>query len=121
VAAVVGGIAELERGREAFARRAWLDAYTSLSRADQATPLGPEDLELLATSVYMLGRDDEWMRGIGVTEPATCPPRCETQCCAPSANGSSARITDLCSQRPRHQRADEKCADNRTPELSLRS
>jgi DNA-binding CsgD family transcriptional regulator len=51
----------LERGRRAYAGRAWRDAHESLSRADQASPLGAEDLELLATSAYMLGRDDEWM------------------------------------------------------------
>ena len=36
-----------------------MDSYESLSRADQAAPLGAEDLELLATSAYMLGRDDD--------------------------------------------------------------
>jgi DNA-binding NarL/FixJ family response regulator len=50
---------ELERGREAYARRAWADAYESLSRADHADSLRAEDLELLATSAYMLGRDDD--------------------------------------------------------------
>ncbi|HEV2123885.1 MAG TPA: LuxR C-terminal-related transcriptional regulator, partial [Chloroflexota bacterium] len=45
----------------AFVRRAWMDAYGALSHADQATPLGAEDLELLATSAYMLGRDDEYV------------------------------------------------------------
>jgi DNA-binding CsgD family transcriptional regulator len=50
---------DLERGRESYARRAWKDAYESLSRADQASPLGAEDLELLATSAYMLGRDND--------------------------------------------------------------
>ena len=55
---------ELERGREFYARRAWMDAYTSLSHADRATPLGAEDLELLATSAYMLGRDDDSLGGL---------------------------------------------------------
>jgi len=41
-----------------------LDTYTSLSRADRATPLGAQDLELLATSAYMLGRDDDCLRGL---------------------------------------------------------
>lgn len=41
-----------------------MDAYKSLSHADQATPLGAEDLELLATSAYMLGRDDDYLRGL---------------------------------------------------------
>jgi DNA-binding CsgD family transcriptional regulator len=58
---VVDAIDELERGRESYARRAWKDAYKSLSRADQAAPLEAEDLELLATSAYLLGRDDEYL------------------------------------------------------------
>ncbi len=53
---------QLERGRRLYAARAWGDAYESLSHADQTVPLGAEDVELLATSAYMLGRDDEWMR-----------------------------------------------------------
>jgi DNA-binding CsgD family transcriptional regulator len=56
---VVDATDELERGREFYMKRAWMDAYESLSRADQASPLGAEDLELLATSAYMLGRDDD--------------------------------------------------------------
>jgi len=54
--------AALERGREAYSTFAWQEAYESLSRADQAAPLTGDDLELLATSVYMLGREDEWMQ-----------------------------------------------------------
>ena len=52
----------LERGREAFERRAWLESYELLSRADAEEPLRGEDLELLATSAYMLGRDDDALR-----------------------------------------------------------
>jgi len=55
---------QLERGRRSYAARAWLDAYESFSRADEAAPLGAADLELLATSAYMLGREDEWMHGL---------------------------------------------------------
>jgi DNA-binding CsgD family transcriptional regulator len=54
----------VSRGREAYVRRAWPDAFESLSRADQAGPLEAEDLELLATSAYMLGRDDEHVRAL---------------------------------------------------------
>jgi DNA-binding NarL/FixJ family response regulator len=54
----------VSRGREAFARRAWADAFESLTRADQAVPLGAEELELLATSAYMFGRDDEHIRAL---------------------------------------------------------
>jgi DNA-binding CsgD family transcriptional regulator len=58
-------VAELvSRGREAFARRDWPDAFQSLSRADQAAPLKAEELELLATAAYMLGRDDDHIRAL---------------------------------------------------------
>jgi DNA-binding CsgD family transcriptional regulator len=53
--------AELQRGREAYARRAWKDVYESLSNADEATPLGAQDLELLATAAFMLGRIDDFL------------------------------------------------------------
>ena len=56
----------LDRGREAYARRAWEDAYAQLSAADQESPLEPEDLERLATAAYLVGRDadsaDVWAR-----------------------------------------------------------
>jgi DNA-binding CsgD family transcriptional regulator len=52
---------ELERGRDSYDRRAWADGYASLSHADQATALGAEDLELLATSAYMIGRGDDYL------------------------------------------------------------
>jgi DNA-binding CsgD family transcriptional regulator len=52
---------ELERGRRAYARRAWAEAHESLTRADADSPLAADDLGLLATSAYMLGRDDESM------------------------------------------------------------
>ncbi len=50
---------ELKRGRESAARRAWVDAYTSLSDADRTSLLRPGDLELLGVSAYMLGRDED--------------------------------------------------------------
>jgi len=52
---------ELERGRDAYAARAWADTYVLLQQADEAEPLAPSDLSLLATASYMLGRDDEWV------------------------------------------------------------
>lgn len=51
----------LEQGREYYGQRAWRDAFESLSHADQAAPLGAGDLELLATSAYMLGLDDDYL------------------------------------------------------------
>jgi ATP/maltotriose-dependent transcriptional regulator MalT len=53
---------DLKRGREAYGGSAWATAYESLMRADEVEPLAAEDLELLAISVYMLGREDEWLR-----------------------------------------------------------
>jgi DNA-binding CsgD family transcriptional regulator len=53
------GVDELERGREACARRAWLDAYDLLTRAHERVALEAPDLDLLATCAFMLGRDDE--------------------------------------------------------------
>ena len=57
-------VGELERGREAYAARAWGTARESLSSADRATPLAAEDLELVATAAYMLGREDDYLRAL---------------------------------------------------------
>jgi ATP/maltotriose-dependent transcriptional regulator MalT len=51
----------LQEGREAYARRAWTQAYESLAHADGLEPLGGEDLELLATAAYLIGRENDWM------------------------------------------------------------
>jgi DNA-binding CsgD family transcriptional regulator len=66
--AIIGGVdaaAELERGREAYAREAWLEAYEALSRADGEVPLAPDDLALLATCAYMIGRESEYRNLLG--------------------------------------------------------
>jgi DNA-binding NarL/FixJ family response regulator len=55
----VGGEGDLARGREAAARLAWADAYAALSLADQSSSLAAEDLELLATAAYLLGRVED--------------------------------------------------------------
>ena len=55
---------ELERGREHYGRRAWADAYRSLSAADQASRLEGEDLELLAMAAYLIGRDHDYLRAL---------------------------------------------------------
>ena len=61
---MVNAVEELEPGRESYARHEWVDAYERLSRADRVSPLEAEDLELLATSAYMLGRDDEYVSAL---------------------------------------------------------
>jgi DNA-binding CsgD family transcriptional regulator len=58
---VVDASQELERGRTSFERRAWLDAYTALKEVDRLEPLGPADLDLLATSASLLGRMDDYL------------------------------------------------------------
>jgi ATP/maltotriose-dependent transcriptional regulator MalT len=52
----------LKEGRKAYARSAWAQAYETLAQADGLEPLAAEDLVLLATSAYMLGREDESIR-----------------------------------------------------------
>jgi DNA-binding CsgD family transcriptional regulator len=54
----VEAVDELRRGREAYAKRAWLDAYEALSRADAASPLEAADVERLATSAALVGERD---------------------------------------------------------------
>jgi hypothetical protein len=70
----------LDRGREAFGRWAWADAFEELSPADQEAPLAPEDLERLAAAAYLVGRDadrdavlarahQQWLRLVAWTAP----------------------------------------------------
>ena len=53
---------ELARGRRCYETRAWADAFDSLSLADKQAPLGVDDLELLAMSAYLIGRDEEFFK-----------------------------------------------------------
>jgi DNA-binding NarL/FixJ family response regulator len=55
----VGETVELDGGRAAFRRRAWVEAHARLSAVDATSPLDPEDLERLATACYLIGRRDE--------------------------------------------------------------
>src|SRR6187402_2991354 len=57
-------IDKLKQGRESYQGRAWGDAYQSLSLADQAAPLGVEDLEPLAIAAYLIGRDDDHLSAL---------------------------------------------------------
>jgi DNA-binding NarL/FixJ family response regulator len=52
---------ELEQGREYYDRRAWSQALAAFVTADRAADLGAEDLERLATSAYLIGRDDDYL------------------------------------------------------------
>ncbi len=50
------GSASLDRGRTAFARQAWGDAYAQLKAADREAALEPEDLERLAIAAHLAAR-----------------------------------------------------------------
>lgn len=56
VAVTVGGT--LDRGRDAFGRQAWGDAYALLSAADREASLELEDLERLALAADLTGRGE---------------------------------------------------------------
>jgi len=55
---------ELERGREHYRLGAWSDAYEAFSSADRSSSLAAGDLELLATSAYLVGRDVEYLKAL---------------------------------------------------------
>jgi ATP/maltotriose-dependent transcriptional regulator MalT len=55
---------ELQRGRESYRRHAFGDAYRSLSAADRAQSLGGDDLDLLAASAALLGRDEDFLKAL---------------------------------------------------------
>jgi ATP/maltotriose-dependent transcriptional regulator MalT len=48
----------IDRGRAAFARKAWSDAFELLSAADAESPLGPDDLELAGFAAQYSGHDE---------------------------------------------------------------
>jgi DNA-binding CsgD family transcriptional regulator len=54
----------LDRGRRSFSERAWADAFQAFSDADQEVPLAVEDLEQLALSAYLAGRDEEYLKAL---------------------------------------------------------
>lgn len=49
----------LKEGRRSYEGGVWKAAFEQFGAADRADPLGPGDLELLATSAYMLGREQD--------------------------------------------------------------
>jgi len=48
----------LKRGREAYERHAWRDAFECLSKADRESPLDDPDLERLVWAAVLAGQDD---------------------------------------------------------------
>jgi DNA-binding CsgD family transcriptional regulator len=54
-----------ERGRSAYARRAWGDAYDALSQASTEGPLDADDVERLALSAGLTGHEDTAIEAFG--------------------------------------------------------
>ena len=54
----------VQRGRRAYRRRAWADAYEALASADRSSPLEVEDIKLLAMAAYLTGRDVEYLAAL---------------------------------------------------------
>jgi DNA-binding NarL/FixJ family response regulator len=55
----MAGGEQLERGRTAFARWRWRDAYDALSAAELEGALAPEHLDQLAIAAYLIGRETD--------------------------------------------------------------
>ncbi|HEY1245668.1 MAG TPA: response regulator transcription factor [Hyphomicrobiaceae bacterium] len=52
---------DLDHAHECYRQCAWVDAFHAFLRADQTTPLKADALELLATTAYLIGRDDDYL------------------------------------------------------------
>lgn len=54
----------LERGRRHYEDKAWADSFELLSQADEVKPLGADDLERLALSAYLIGREERFHQAL---------------------------------------------------------
>jgi DNA-binding CsgD family transcriptional regulator len=61
---VTEGRKHLEHGRKQYERRAWADAFDALALADVTHPLGIDDLDRLATSAYLIGREEDYLKAL---------------------------------------------------------
>jgi hypothetical protein len=53
----MAALESLTKGRAAFDRDDWATAFALLSEADRLAPLGPADLDRLATAAFLVGDD----------------------------------------------------------------
>jgi DNA-binding CsgD family transcriptional regulator len=58
------GSSAIEQARNHYRRKAWSRAFAAFVAADGAIALEPEDLERLATSAYLIGRDDDYLQAL---------------------------------------------------------
>jgi hypothetical protein len=49
----------LQRGKAAFDRQAWAEAYAALTSAAEHAPLGPDDLVQLSRAAELIGHDEQ--------------------------------------------------------------
>lgn len=54
----------IDRGRDAYARKAWREAFDAFSEADAAGQIGTDVLGLYATSAYMVGATDRYVSAL---------------------------------------------------------
>jgi DNA-binding CsgD family transcriptional regulator len=59
---VKGIAAILERGRAAYGRREWVDAFAAFEEADRQSPLEVADLERFSWSASLAARDEEFVK-----------------------------------------------------------
>ena len=81
----------LDRGREQFTLGHWAEAFGCLAQADRGGRLAGADLELLARSAYMLGRDDDYVarpRAGASRATSTCR-TCRAPCAARSGSATT--------------------------------
>jgi DNA-binding CsgD family transcriptional regulator len=52
---------EIERARDCYARRVWLEAFGAFTAADEQSSLDAPDLERLAMCAYLVGRDEDYL------------------------------------------------------------
>jgi ATP/maltotriose-dependent transcriptional regulator MalT len=55
---------KLEHARQRYACRAWAEACELFAQADREAALGALDLESLALSAYLIGRDDDYLAAL---------------------------------------------------------
>lgn len=60
----IEGHSDLESGRRHYGQRNWADAFHALTRANEARTLGVDDLERLAISAYLIGREEDYLTAL---------------------------------------------------------
>lgn len=116
------GSRELEQAHAAFDRRAWDEAYARLVAADEAGSLAPDDLQRLAVSAFLTGRDDvaedRWARAYQAFDEAGAV-QAAARCAfwlgmvLITARGAEARGSGWVARAQRlvHERAPRDCAE----------